>query len=77
MLLDAVLGEPPEVLHPTVMMGLVISAFEKWALRMESPRSRRLAGIVLAVSVPSLVFVCTRKILGIVPCKRRWMIGLP
>ena len=42
---------------------------------MESPRSRRLAGIVLAVSVPSLVFVCTRGILGIVPCRPRWMIG--
>jgi adenosylcobinamide-phosphate synthase len=75
LLLDAVLGEPPEALHPTVMMGLVISAFEKRALGMESPRSRRLAGIVLAVSVPSLVFVCTRKILGIVPCRPRWMIG--
>jgi adenosylcobinamide-phosphate synthase len=75
LLLDAVLGEPPEVLHPTVMMGLVISALEKRALRIESPRSRRLAGIVLAVFVPSLVFVTTRKILGVVPCKRRWMIG--
>ena len=57
------------------MMGLVISAFEKRALRLESPRSRRLAGIVLAVSTPSLVFVSTRKILGFVPCKTRWMIG--
>ena len=36
LLLDAVLGEPPEALHPTVMMGLVISAFEKRALRMEA-----------------------------------------
>jgi adenosylcobinamide-phosphate synthase len=75
LLLDAVLGEPPGAVHPTVLMGLVISAFEKRALRIESPRSRRLAGIVLAVSVPSLVFVSTRKILGVVPCKPRWMIG--
>jgi adenosylcobinamide-phosphate synthase len=75
LLLDAVLGEPPEAVHPTVLMGLMISAFEKRALRMESPRSRRLAGIVLAVSVPSLVFVSTRKILSLVPCKPRWMIG--
>ena len=75
LLLDAVLGEPPVSIHPTVLMGLVISAFEKRALRIESPRSRRLAGIVLAVIVPSLVFVTTRKILGVVPCKRRWMIG--
>jgi adenosylcobinamide-phosphate synthase len=57
------------------LMGLVISAFEKRALRIESPRSRRLAGIVLAVSLPSLVFVSVRKILGLVPCKPRWMIG--
>ncbi len=75
LLLDAVLGEPPETIHPTVFMGLVISAFEKRALRIESPRSRRLAGIVLAVSTPSLVFVFTRKFLGFVPCKPRWMIG--
>src|ERR671911_1734969 len=75
LLLDGVLGEPPETIHPTVLMGLVISAFEKRALRLESPRSRRLAGIVLTVSTPSLVFVSTRKILGFVPCKPRWMIG--
>src|SRR5215217_7995014 len=76
LLLDAVLGEPPEAVHPTVLMGLVISAFEKRALRIESPRSRRLAGIVLAASVPSLVFVSTRKILSVVPCKPGWMIGV-
>jgi adenosylcobinamide-phosphate synthase len=75
LLLDAVLGEPPEAVHPTVLMGLVISAFEKMALRIESPRSRRLAGIVLAASVPSLVSVSTRKILSVVPCKPGWMIG--
>ena len=75
LLLDAVLGEPPEAVHPTVLLGHVISAFEKRALRIESPKSRRLAGIVLAVSAPSLVFVSTRKILGVVPCKPRWMIG--
>ena len=76
LLLDAVLGEPPEAVHPTVLMGLVISAFEKRALRIESPRSRRLAGIVLAASVPSLVFVSTRKILSVVPCKPGWMIDV-
>src|SRR5918995_2333166 len=73
--LDAVLGEPPETIHPTVLMGLVISAFEKRALRIENPRSRRLAGIVLALSVPSLVFVSTRKILSVVPRKPGWVMG--
>ena len=76
LLLDAVLGEPPVAIHPTVLMGHVISAFEKRALRMESPRSRCLAGMVLAGSVPSLVFVSTRKILSVVPCKPGWMIGV-
>jgi adenosylcobinamide-phosphate synthase len=75
MLLDAVLGEPPEAVHPIVLMGLVISAFEKRALRLKNPRSRRLAGIVLALSVPSLVFVFTRKILSVVPRKSGWVIG--
>ncbi|CAN5733010.1 adenosylcobinamide-phosphate synthase CbiB [soil metagenome] len=75
LLLDAGFGEPPEVVHPTVWMGRVISAFEKRALSLEGPGSRRLAGIVLALSLPSLVFVSTRKVLDAVPCKPRWMIG--
>src|SRR5918994_2452311 len=75
LLLDAVLGEPPVAIHPTVLMGLVISAFERRALRIESPRSRSLAGIVLALSVPSLVFICTRKILSLAPRKPGWVLG--
>ena len=75
LLLDAVFGEPPEAVHPTVLMGRVISAFENRALRIKSPRYRRLAGIVLALTLPSLVFVSTQKILRIVPHKPRWMIG--
>src|SRR5215216_7952632 len=75
LLLDAVFGEPPEALHPTVLMGRVISAFEKRALRLQSPRSRRLVGVVLALSLPSLVFVSTRRILGAAPGRPGWMIG--
>jgi adenosylcobinamide-phosphate synthase len=75
LLLDAVFGEPPEALHPTVLMGRVISAFEKRALSLQSPRSRRLVGVVLALSVPSLVFVSTRRILGAAPGRPGWMIG--
>src|SRR5215210_2672078 len=75
LLIDAVLDEPPEAIHPTVLMGRVVSALEKGALRLKSPRSRRLAGIVLALSMPTLVFVSTRRILGAVPRKPRWMIG--
>ena len=69
MLLDAVLGEPPEALHPTVMMGLVISALEEVRAENGGPRSRRLAGIVLAVSCPRWCSCARAKILGIVPCK--------
>ena len=75
LLLDAMLGEPPEAIHPTVLMGCMISTFEKRALKLKSPRSRRLAGIVLALTVPALVFVSIRRMLGVVPCRLRWMIG--
>ena len=73
LLLDALFGEPLEPVHPTVLMGRAISAFEKRALRLE--RSRRLAGIVLALSLPSLMFVSTRIVLNVVPGRLRWMIG--
>lgn len=73
LLIDAMLGEPPEPMHPTVLMGRAISAFEKRALRLES--DRRLAGIVLALSLPSLVFVSTRMVLDVVPGRLRWMMG--
>jgi adenosylcobinamide-phosphate synthase len=53
----------------------VISAFKKRALRLEGPGSRRLAGIVLALSIPLLVFVSTRKILDVVPAGLRWTFG--
>jgi len=75
LLLDAVFGEPPEAVHPTVWMGCMISAFEKRALRLKSPRSRRLAGFVLALAVPSLVYISTRKILGVLPVGPGWVIG--
>jgi adenosylcobinamide-phosphate synthase len=74
LLLDAAFGEPPEAAHPTVLMGSAISAFEKRALEFESPRSRRLAGILLALIMPSLVLVSTRKVLGSLPDTLRWMV---
>jgi adenosylcobinamide-phosphate synthase len=75
LLLDALFGEPPESVHPTVLMGRVISTFEQRALKLENPSSRRLAGIVLDLSLPSLVFISTRKILDGVPGLLRWVIG--
>jgi adenosylcobinamide-phosphate synthase len=75
LLLDGVLGEPPESVHPTVWMGRVISAFEKRASELKSPGPRRVAGIVLALALPYLIFVATRKVLGVLPAGLRWVIG--
>jgi adenosylcobinamide-phosphate synthase len=75
LLLDGVFGEPPESVHPTVLMGRTISAFEKRASGLNHPGSRRLAGAVLAVALPSIIFVVTRKILDALPPGPRWMVG--
>lgn len=75
LVLDAAFGEPPEAVHPTVLMGRAISAYEEVALRLKSPGSRRLAGIALALFMPALVFVSTRKVLDAIPGKLRWTIG--
>jgi adenosylcobinamide-phosphate synthase len=75
LLLDALVGEPPEAVHPTVLMGRAISAFERAASRLKDPWSRRLAGVALALSLPTLVFFSTRKLLAAAPGKIRWLIG--
>ena len=67
LLLDALFGEPPEALHPTVWMGRAISAYEKRALPTKSPLARRLAGVVLASALPIFVFLSVRVALGVVP----------
>ncbi len=67
LVLDALFGEPPEALHPTVLMGRAISALERPALGLQSPRARRLAGCALAGSLPALVFLLTRTILAAAP----------
>jgi adenosylcobinamide-phosphate synthase len=73
LLLDAVFGEPPEALHPTVGMGRAISAFERRARALKGPRARYLAGIILALSLPALVFVSLRKLLDLAPRHLRWV----
>lgn len=74
LLLDALVGEPPEALHPTVLMGRAISAFERSALDLEDPTSRRLAGAFLAVSLPALVFVATRVLVSAAPRSLRGIV---
>jgi adenosylcobinamide-phosphate synthase len=75
LLLDATFGEPPEAIHPTVLMGRAISTFERSALTLERPESRRLAGIALALFMPLLVFLSTARLLDAVPDKLRWFLG--
>ena len=76
LLLDVALGEPPERLHPTVWMGRAISAFEKRALRLESPEARRRAGGVLALALPGFVFLSTWAALNAAPRGVRWALGV-
>jgi adenosylcobinamide-phosphate synthase len=71
LLLDAIFGEPPEALHPTVGMGRAISAFEKRALESKSPYLRYLFGVVFALSLPTLVYVSVRKALDLTPRRLR------
>jgi adenosylcobinamide-phosphate synthase len=75
LLLDALFGEPPEGVHPTVLMGRAISAFERTALELENPIPRRLAGVAIALSLPTLVFVSTSKVLDAIPARLRWTMG--
>jgi adenosylcobinamide-phosphate synthase len=67
LLLDTIFGEPPEPLHPTVGMGRAISALERRALAPKDPRARYLAGIILALSLPTLVYVSIRRLLDLTP----------
>jgi adenosylcobinamide-phosphate synthase len=75
LLLDATFGEPPEAIHPTVLMGRAISIFESSARAWEKPESRRLAGIALSLSLPALVFFSTTKLLDATPRRLRGTIG--
>src|SRR5829696_750831 len=76
LIVDALFGEPPETVHPTVLMGRAISSYENRALSLEGPWARRVAGVALALSLPALVFVSARKIPYIVPRSLRWPFGV-
>ena len=76
LLLDALLGEPPEAVHPTVLMGRMISGLESYSLELANPGSRRVAGIALAISLPALVFVTSRKILDALPGRLSGIVGI-
>jgi len=67
LVLDALLGEPPESLHPTVWMGRAISAYERPALGLAEGTGRRAAGVLLALALPATAFLSCRALLGAVP----------
>jgi adenosylcobinamide-phosphate synthase len=72
LLADALLGEPPEIAHPVVLMGRAISAFEKRVLTSERARRVRFAGLLLAVTLPALSFAAVSIVLRLAPPKLRW-----
>ena len=71
---DAFLGEPPVTVHPTVLMGRTISAFERRFLEPRATHRPRLAGLFLAISLPTLAFALARAALLLVPSRNRWML---
>ena len=73
LLADALLGEPPETIHPVVFMGRAISAFERRALALKNARWARLAGLFLAVTLPVLSFALARGALCLAPPRLRWI----
>ena len=76
LLADALLGEPPGTVHPVVLMGHAISAFERRALALKKARSRKLAGLFLAATFPALSFALTRLVLRLVPARLRWTLEI-
>ena len=74
MLADALLGELPLAVHPVVLMGRAISAFEGWALALKGAGQQRLAGSFLAAALPTLSFVLTSLILRLSPPVVRWLL---
>ena len=68
---DGLLGEPPVDVHPVVLMGRAISLYEERALALEGGLRQKLAGLVLAASLPALAFVVARGLLALIPGRLR------
>jgi adenosylcobinamide-phosphate synthase len=67
LIIDALIGEPPERIHPTVWMGRAISAFESPALELQEASHRRAAGVLLAATLPAAAFLSCRALLRATP----------
>lgn len=71
LVVDGLFGEPPVDVHPVVLMGRAISFYEKRALALKGGLRQKLAGLVLAASLPALVFALSRGLLALVPGRLR------
>ena len=67
LLVDSAFGEPPESIHPTVLMGRTISILEKTALEYKDPAKRRALGLLIAVGLPASVYVLSAAALALAP----------
>lgn len=65
LLIDLILGEPPNKLHPTVWMGKTISFFEK-RLRGRNAKVEKVNGVLLAIIVITIFSVAAWVILHLV-----------
>lgn len=72
LLADALLGEPPETVHPVVLMGRAIYVFEGRALDLKGAGRRKAAGLLLAATLPALSFALSRLALRLSPSRLRW-----
>ena len=73
LLVDALVGEPPEAAHPTILMGRAVSAFERRALVLKGAGHKRLAGLFMAVVLPALSFALAHVALRLAPKGLRWL----
>ena len=72
LLTDAVFGEPPEAVHPIVLVGRAVSAFEERAFALKDARQRRFAGLLLAVTLPAISFALARMAIRLATPRLRW-----
>ncbi|HJT20043.1 MAG TPA: adenosylcobinamide-phosphate synthase CbiB [Nitrospira sp.] len=73
-LLDAVIGDPRWAPHPVRWMGSLIDGFEKQARAVFSgPSALRVAGVVLAVGLPSAAFLAGWTLIAVGAALHEWV----
>jgi len=73
--LDLIIGDPYKLPHPIRWIGSLIAALEKVLRRVfsDSPRSLRVAGIVLVVLVAGISFACSALLLWVCGLVSWWL----